>query len=46
MRSELKFCAAALVLAAIATPVALSQTPAANPDQRMLPTAAAGYAEY
>ncbi len=47
MRSELKFCAAILALAALATPVALSQTPASpTPDKRILPTAAVGYAEY
>ncbi len=47
MRSELKFCAAILALAAFATPVALSQTPASpTPEKRILPTAAAGYAEY
>jgi hypothetical protein len=47
MRSEFKFCAAALALAALAAPMAISQTPATpTPDKRILPTAAAGYAEY
>jgi hypothetical protein len=47
MRSELKFCAAILALAAIAAPVAMSQTPSSpTPDKRMLPTSAAAYGEY
>ena len=46
MRSELKFCAVALALAAIVTPVAMSQAPASpTPDKRMLPTSAAAYGE-
>jgi len=47
MRSAFKFCAAILALAAIATPVAMSQTPAStSPDKRMLPSSAAAYGEY
>lgn len=46
MRHELKFWAAALALAGIVTPAALSQSPAVNPDQRMLPASAASYAQY
>ena len=47
MRSELKFCAAILALAAVVAPVAGSQTPASpTPDSRMLPSSAAAYGEY
>lgn len=47
MRSEFKFCAAALALAAVFAPAALSQAPAnPTPDKRMLPTSAAAYGEY
>jgi hypothetical protein len=47
MRSELKFCAVALALAAVLAPVAMSQAPASpTPDKRMLPSSAAAYGEY
>lgn len=47
MRSELKFCAVALALAAVLAPVAMSQARASpTPDKRMLPSSAAAYGEY